>query len=246
MFTFHFLGATGEPCAQHRQVLNGRGGYRSGYGDRAIQASSSPQTFITPSRHQCADGVKKGEPTVCRSTAVPRSKRLSLSFAVTASVALASLPLAFGPASAARVPEGTTLGIGVMEASSNASQFNLGSLRAQGASTDLVGQTKNLQPIAFIPTSIGESAGGRTAGGCPTGTGQVFAAGKGGCGGWEISAGKLKTKSLIFLLASQTTTTAPRFRQLQSSSRSNKINAETKQKQCPDAPNCCSAAAPNC
>jgi len=175
---------------------------------------------------------------------VPRSKRLSLSFAVTASVALASLPFAIGPASAARVPEGTTLSIGVMEASSNASQFNLGSLRAQGASTDLVGQTKNLQPIAFIPTPIGESAGGRTAGGCPTG--QVFAAGNGGCGGGEIPAGKLTTKSSTFLLASQTTTTAPRFRQLQSSSRSNKINAETKQKQCPDAPNCCSAAAPNC
>ena len=119
---------------------------------------------------------------------MPRSKRLSLSISGTAAVAFASLPLAIGPASAARVSEGTTPSIGAMEASSNASQFNLGSHRAQGASTELVGQTKNLQPIASIPTPIGESAGGRTAGGCPSGT--VFATGNGGCGGGGMPATK--------------------------------------------------------
>ena len=114
---------------------------------------------------------------------MPRFKRLCLSIAGTASVALASLPLAIGPASATRVPEGTTPSIFVMEASSNASQFNLGSHRVQGSLTELVGQTKNLKPIASIPTPIGESAGGggRTAGGCPSGS--VNATGNGGCGG---------------------------------------------------------------
>ncbi len=96
---------------------------------------------------------------------MPRFKRLSLSIAGTASVALASLPLAIGPASAARVPVGTTPSIGVMEASSNASQFNLGSHRAQGASSDLVGQN---QPKAIpfpkpTTTTTGEGPGGRTA-----------------------------------------------------------------------------------
>jgi hypothetical protein len=77
-----------------------------------------------------------------------------------------------------------------MEASSNASQFNLGSHRAQGASFDLVGQTKNLQPIDSIPTPIGESAesAGGTAGGCPSGS--VNAAGNGGCGGGGMPAAK--------------------------------------------------------
>ena len=72
---------------------------------------------------------------------MPQSIRLSLSIAATGAVALASLSLSINPASATRFPEGTTSSISVVEASSNASQFNLGSLRAQGASTDLVGQT---------------------------------------------------------------------------------------------------------
>ena len=69
---------------------------------------------------------------------MPLSSRLSLSLASTAAVALASLPLGVTPASAAKVAEGTTSSIGVVEASSNASQFNLGSLGAQGESTVLV------------------------------------------------------------------------------------------------------------
>jgi len=72
---------------------------------------------------------------------VPRSNRLSLSIAGTAAVALASLPLGITPASAAKVSEGTTSSIGVIEESSNAQQFNLGNLGAQGSSTDLVAQT---------------------------------------------------------------------------------------------------------
>jgi hypothetical protein len=50
-------------------------------------------------------------------------------------VALASLPLGITPASAAKVAEGTTSSIGVVETSPNAQQFNL---KTQGASTDLV------------------------------------------------------------------------------------------------------------
>ena len=60
---------------------------------------------------------------------------LSLSLASTAAVALVSLPLGITPASAARVSQGTASSIGVVETSSNASQFNL---KTQGASTDLV------------------------------------------------------------------------------------------------------------
>ena len=103
---------------------------------------------------------------------MPRFKRLCLSIAGTASVALASLPLAIGPASATRVPEGTTPSILVMEASSNASQFNLGSHRVQGSLTELVGQTKNLKPIASIPTPVIPKPTGTegTAGGCPSGS----------------------------------------------------------------------------
>ena len=128
---------------------------------------------------------------------MPRSKRLSLSISGTAAVAFASLPLAIGPASAARVSEGTTPSIGAMEASSNASQFNLGSHRAQGASTELVGQTKNLYLITSQTTSINnvkkppgikvtdreeKSIGGNNGmERCPAGT--VFATGNGGCGG---------------------------------------------------------------
>ena len=66
---------------------------------------------------------------------MPRFNRLSLSIAGTAAVALASLPLAVSPASAAKVTEGTTSSIGVIEASSNAQQFNL---KTQGSSTVLV------------------------------------------------------------------------------------------------------------
>ena len=66
---------------------------------------------------------------------MPRSNRLKLSLAGTAAVALASLPLGITPASAAKVTEGTTSSIGVVETSSNASQFNL---KTQVASTVLV------------------------------------------------------------------------------------------------------------
>ena len=117
---------------------------------------------------------------------MPRFKRLCLSIAGTASVALASLPLAIGPVSAARVPVGITTSIGVMEASSNASQFNLGSQRAQGSSTELVGQTKNLQWTPVIPRPR-ESAGGKTSGiNGGTVSGTVFAAGNGGRDGKPV------------------------------------------------------------
>ena len=66
-----------------------------------------------------------------------RSNRLSLSIAGTAAVALASLPLGITPASAAKVSEGATSSIGVVEAASNAQQFNV---KTQGASTGLVAQ----------------------------------------------------------------------------------------------------------
>jgi hypothetical protein len=66
---------------------------------------------------------------------MPHPNRLSLSIAGTAAVALASLPLAVSPASAAKVSEGTTSSNGVIEASSDASQFNL---KPQDVSTVLV------------------------------------------------------------------------------------------------------------
>ena len=66
---------------------------------------------------------------------MPRFNRLSLSLASTAAVALASLPLAFTPANAAKGSEGTTSSIGVIETSSDAQQFNL---KTQGASNVLV------------------------------------------------------------------------------------------------------------
>ena len=69
---------------------------------------------------------------------MPRSNRLSLSLASTAAVVLASLPLAVSPVSAAKVSEETTARIVVMEASSNASQFNL---KTQNSSTGLVAQS---------------------------------------------------------------------------------------------------------
>ena len=64
-----------------------------------------------------------------------RFSRLSLSLASTAAVALASLPFGITPANAAKVAEGNTSSIGVVETSSNASQFNL---KTQSASTVLV------------------------------------------------------------------------------------------------------------
>ena len=66
---------------------------------------------------------------------MPNPNRLSLSIAGTAAVALASLPLGINPASAAKVTEGTSSSIGVLEMSSNAQQFNL---KPQSASTVLV------------------------------------------------------------------------------------------------------------
>jgi Flp pilus assembly protein CpaB len=66
---------------------------------------------------------------------MPRTYRLSRSIAGTAAVALASLPLAVSPASAAKVSQESTASIRVMEESSNAQQFNL---KTQGASTVLV------------------------------------------------------------------------------------------------------------
>ena len=69
---------------------------------------------------------------------MPLSNRISLSLASTAAVALAALPLAASPASAARVTEGTISSIGVIEASSNAQQFNLRNLGVQASSTGFV------------------------------------------------------------------------------------------------------------
>ena len=66
---------------------------------------------------------------------MPHTNRLSLAIAGTAAVPLASLPLGITPASAAKVSEGTTSSIGVMETSPNAQQFNL---KTQSASTVLV------------------------------------------------------------------------------------------------------------
>ena len=66
---------------------------------------------------------------------MPRFNHLKLSLAGTAAVALASLPLGINPANAARVSQGISESIGVIEAASNAAQFNL---KSQGASTGLV------------------------------------------------------------------------------------------------------------
>ena len=76
---------------------------------------------------------------------MPRFNRLSLSLAGTAAVALASLPLGITPANAAKVSEGTTSSIGVVETSPNAQQFNL---KTQGASTDLV--ASHTRPFLFV------------------------------------------------------------------------------------------------
>ena len=74
---------------------------------------------------------------------MPRSNRLSLSLASTAAVALASLPLGITPASAARVSEGTTSSIWVVEDASNAQHFNL---KTQGESTVFISGTGRQTP----------------------------------------------------------------------------------------------------
>ena len=66
---------------------------------------------------------------------MPNPNRLSLSIASTAALALTSMLLNVSPASAAKVSDGTTSSIGVVEAASNASQFNL---KPQDASTVFV------------------------------------------------------------------------------------------------------------
>ena len=75
---------------------------------------------------------------------MPISNRLTLSIAGTAAVALASLPLGISPANAARVTEGTTSSIGVVEDSSNAQQFNIGKLEGPGLGS--VAQTVVITP----------------------------------------------------------------------------------------------------
>ena len=69
---------------------------------------------------------------------MPHSNRIKLSLAGTAAVALASLPLAISPASAAKVSQESISTIGVIEASSDAQQFNLANFGVQGSSTGLV------------------------------------------------------------------------------------------------------------
>ena len=69
---------------------------------------------------------------------MPHPNRIKLSLAGTAAVALASLPLGIIPANAAKVSEGTSESISVVEAASNAAQFNL---KTQGVSTNLVAQS---------------------------------------------------------------------------------------------------------
>jgi hypothetical protein len=87
-----------------------------------------------------------------RQVVVPNPNRLSLSIAGTAAVALASLPLAVSPA-AAKVSEGTTSSIGVIETSSDVQQFNL---KPQSASTVLVVQGASVG----VETSRGRRGGG--------------------------------------------------------------------------------------
>jgi hypothetical protein len=82
---------------------------------------------------------------------VSRSNRLKLSLAGTAAVALASLPLGITPASAAKVSEGTTSSIGVVETSSNAQQFNL---KTQSASTVLVARRGERGRTFVVPAFL--------------------------------------------------------------------------------------------
>jgi hypothetical protein len=73
---------------------------------------------------------------------VPRFNRLTLSIAGTAAVALASLPLGITPANAARISEGTSSSIGVMEAAGNASQFNWSVNNGQSVAQSLAVETE--------------------------------------------------------------------------------------------------------
>ena len=66
---------------------------------------------------------------------MPHPNHLTLSLAGTAAVALASLPFGITPANAAKVSEGTTSSIGVVEDASNVQKFNL---KPQSASPELV------------------------------------------------------------------------------------------------------------
>ena len=66
-------------------------------------------------------------------------------------VALASLPLGIPPANAAKVSEGTASSIEVIEASSNAKQFNLGNL--------------GVQSVAIYDGRVATSGSGRNGGG---------------------------------------------------------------------------------
>ena len=90
---------------------------------------------------------------------MPRSNRLRLSLAGTAALALASLPLAVSPANAARVSEGTTSSISVVEAASNASQFNLrmqnGQSLAQRAAAEGEGRGRGRGDRRNAPRQIG-------------------------------------------------------------------------------------------
>ena len=78
---------------------------------------------------------------------MPHANRLSLSIAGTAAVALASLPLAVNPASAAKVSEGTNSSTGVVEDASNAKQFNLGN--------------RWVQSVAIYDGRVGTAGSGR-------------------------------------------------------------------------------------
>ena len=93
------------------------------------------------------------------SAVVPHPNRLSLSFAGTAAVALASLPLGITPANAAKVSEGTTSSIGVVVESSNAQQFNLktqdGQSLAQRASGEEEGRGRGRGGRGNAPRQTG-------------------------------------------------------------------------------------------
>ena len=83
---------------------------------------------------------------------MPHHNRLSLSLASTAAVALASLPLGITPANAAKVSQESTSSIEVIEASSNAQQFNW--------------SVNNGQSVAQV-TSVETEGRGRGRGGVP-------------------------------------------------------------------------------
>ena len=82
---------------------------------------------------------------------MPNPNRICLSIAGTAAVALASLPLGITPASAARVSEGTSESISVVEAASNAAQFNL---KSQDSSTGLVARRGDRGRTFVVPAFL--------------------------------------------------------------------------------------------